>query len=391
VQDVVPLRIVAIKKFCRLGVGTADDLANILLNSLTPILLEYERMANEQVQGALQTVWSLSYSHPPQEYELRFLDDLARQRDQLWMKERIMEDPAVAALNQGWPRGLPVQFLYPSMEWATAAVANAESAPFMAARVKDVVFCDVDVVLTKVQQSDTAAIGPFCDSLPFAMRAYIGGKHQVDREARLLKIWEHYSSPKWTSTSHIQKFKTWLMDFAKLCKFTHAVAVLDPLEYATLHYENFFATGPGPMEWDPRPRGSKYPEEHAQSSSTHSTDDSSYTLLQCQFHTAIVSWVSRGAAFQRPSPWQNLSGRDGSRISICEDYQNKPEKQWSYQQSFFSMLFYALARLASCRSHSQRLLHGHGIRQCIWIMSFSRKPLPHAMASPVPYKSFKNS
>lgn len=306
----MPLRIVAIKKLCRLGVGTAEDLANILLNSLTPILLEYESMANEQGQGALQTVWSLSYFHPPQEYKLRFLDDLARQRDQLWMKERIMEDPTVAALNQGWSRGLPVQFLYPSMEWATAAVANAESAPFMASRVKDVVFCDVDVVLMKVQQSDTAAIGPFCDSLPFAMRAYIGGKHQVDREARLLKIWEHYSSPKWTSTSHIQKFKTWLMDFAKLCKFTHAVAVLDPLEYATPHYENFFATGPGPMEWDPRPRGSKYPEEHAQSSSTHSTDDSSYTLLQCRFHTAMVSWVSRGSAFQRPSPWQNLSGRD---------------------------------------------------------------------------------
>lgn len=91
------------------------------------------------------------------------------------MKGRKKKDPAVAAFDEGCTRGLPVQSLYPFQEWTAAGVADADAAPFVAAPVKDIVFCNPDVVLASAPHvSDTNVV---LDSLKFVTQSYVGGVH----------------------------------------------------------------------------------------------------------------------------------------------------------------------------------------------------------------------
>ena len=315
-RNVVSARFNVIRSLSKTGIGSDDEVSNILLTNVVPMLLKYESTAFAECHQ--HPLWSnpkgplssLSLLQPPRQYELRFLDDLARKRDQIWMKERIGKDSAVVTLQEGWPRGLPVQFLFPSMEWSAAAVRDTKAAPFMAARVKDVIFCDPNVALSSIPESDMAATGPFCDSLDFAMRSYIGLEPPVDRESRLLEIWDHYANPKWTSKSHVEAFKKWLIDFATSKGLPRAVTVIDPPVYPVLHYENIYAAGPGPVEWDPRPQGS----EHATYGVKPAADTNGYTLLQCRFYVQMYYQAYKFSVFKAPSAWHDSSTTDRQSI-----------------------------------------------------------------------------
>ena len=313
--QVVSARFNAIRSLSKTGIGSDNDLEDILLTNVMPLLLNYESIVHSDGQQHLLLsnpngpLSNLSLSQSPRQYELRFLDNLARKRDDIWMKKRIGSDSTVVTLKEGWPRGLPVQCLFPSREWAAAAVRNAEAAPFMAARMKAVVFCDPNVALSTIPESDMVAIGPFRDSLDFAMRSYIGYiglEPEADRESRLLEVWEHYINAKWTSTSHVKAFKKWLINFAKSEGLARAARVLDPPEhpaYPVLDYENISAVGPGPVEWDPRPRGS----EHATDFVNSAADANGFTLLQCRFHLSEHFHYQgfKSLTFDAPPAWQN--------------------------------------------------------------------------------------
>ena len=189
-RGILSQRIDGVKALRRQRLGSEDDLAELLLGSVMPILLDYERTGISEGHERLE--WaklcgpldSLACSPSPRRYTLAFLDDLAKQRDELWAQERIKREAAVTALDKSWPKGLPVQYLLPSESWTIAALTEGEAAPFVSERVKKVLFSDPETMLGHVPEY-VASIGACVDSLPFAIRCYVAtGKTKDDRVAK---------------------------------------------------------------------------------------------------------------------------------------------------------------------------------------------------------------
>ena len=43
----------------------------------------------------------------------KFLDNLAKAQNDLWLRKRAIDDPTTTELQAPWPKGLPLQSLYP--------------------------------------------------------------------------------------------------------------------------------------------------------------------------------------------------------------------------------------------------------------------------------------
>jgi hypothetical protein len=292
------------------GIAGEKDLANIFLISLEPILLTCEatglrgtRKPSQWTDGS-GSLNSFDFSKRPRQHILEFLDSLAQKRDQLWMKERIEREPKVADLQDGLPKGLPLQCLFPHEKWAAAAVRDEKSAPFVASRIRETVFCDRKLALSIVSEADKHTIGALCDSLQFAMRAYTGfDEPQSERVSRLLEIWHHYSSSEWPNKSHVHSFKMWLIDFAHTYDIdldnTELCAAQQPIVHG---FENVSASMQGPLEWDPRPK--KSDDAPTVNSLETSNDDGLYTVLRYRFGAATHPVLSTSKLIV-PPPWKS--------------------------------------------------------------------------------------
>ena len=82
-------------------------------------------------------------------------------------------DPAVAALQSPWPRGLPIQCLMGSVSVAVDSAFN--QTPFMADRAAEVVMADPAVALLDVtnDKETKRAVGQFVDSFDIALAIYV--------------------------------------------------------------------------------------------------------------------------------------------------------------------------------------------------------------------------
>ncbi|KAK1624196.1 hypothetical protein BDP81DRAFT_398720 [Colletotrichum phormii] len=90
----------------------------------------------------------------------KFVDRLAKARDELWQKHRPRRFPSVLTWGEPWPKGLP--------------------------RVEKVVFGD-----PKDKESGEA-IGRFVDEYSFALKSYVdGGEESSRQEERTRKAWRH--------------------------------------------------------------------------------------------------------------------------------------------------------------------------------------------------------
>lgn len=104
---------------------------------------------------------------------LRFLDNLAKARDQLWRKFRPTIFPAAASLPQPWPRGLPIQCLIRRFECPAHWMGN--HTPYISSRAANVVFCPPEIGLSSVPDDKETrdAIGSFVDSFSRALCIYV--------------------------------------------------------------------------------------------------------------------------------------------------------------------------------------------------------------------------
>ncbi|OBR11172.1 hypothetical protein CH63R_06864 [Colletotrichum higginsianum IMI 349063] len=121
----------------------------------------------------------------------RFVDDLAKARDELWQAYRSREFPAVLTLGEPWPRGLPVQCLFPD---ELPGFINIDRLPYILSRIEKVVFGDPVVLLRELprDKETRSAIGPCADSYGFALRAYINRpSDDSDKENLARKAWRH--------------------------------------------------------------------------------------------------------------------------------------------------------------------------------------------------------
>lgn len=254
---VVKDRIQGIKLGRCLGLGNEENLANILLHSMIPICIELERFItdNRYNPSGYGATWCgpLHYLTPSRQSKLRvlrFLDELAKQRNELWAQLRLEKNPSVAVLGDGWPKGLPSQALLPSEEWAIAAMAEPDVAPYVSSRLNDTLFCDPRIGQVEIP-TDTKAIGKFIDSLPYAARAYIGEPTSSDSISKFWKVWEYYTENIPVAARHMQALGSRVIgrkNDAIMCEIT---ALTEPPTITHLPSIDLSCLNAPSIEWDP--------------------------------------------------------------------------------------------------------------------------------------------
>jgi hypothetical protein len=160
----------------RLGID--EENAALLFDFIRGPLAVFEMWANE-----------LEVKDPPLS-TLRFIDELARRRDQLWQEHRPRVHPGVAALQTPWPRGLPIQAL---LQVDIDAELPHTLLPFIRERARDVVFVSPEKVLTAIPEDrDTrAAIGCFVDDYSSALMIHVSWCERLEKQRRIQEAWQY--------------------------------------------------------------------------------------------------------------------------------------------------------------------------------------------------------
>ena len=130
--------------------------------------------------------------NPPWASSYRFVDDLARSRDELWKELRPTWNPAVAALGPPFPRGLPIQTL--TGPYIVATENAASHIPYLTARAKQIVMIEPSLALNEppTDEETQLAIGHFVDSYTAALDIYIQQRGpRPDRNEALAAVTRH--------------------------------------------------------------------------------------------------------------------------------------------------------------------------------------------------------
>ncbi|KAI7224452.1 hypothetical protein KC343_g8080 [Hortaea werneckii] len=117
----------------------------------------------------------------------RFIDDLAKQRDELWQSFRRASSPAVVTLPYPWPKGLPLQWLLPGGMLKLRTGCNL---PYLETRAGSIVFMPSDVA-QKIGEGIEDTAGIFVEDWKAALQIYVATAAQGQREARIIGAWEH--------------------------------------------------------------------------------------------------------------------------------------------------------------------------------------------------------
>ncbi|KXH47732.1 hypothetical protein CSIM01_11682 [Colletotrichum simmondsii] len=121
----------------------------------------------------------------------KFVDGLAKARDELWQKHRPQRFPSVLTLGEPWPKGLPVQSFLPRSFFG---LEDIDAMPYVQERIEKVVFGAPEVLLKEPPKDieSQQAIGRFVDEYSFALKAYIRtGEGSSRQEERTRKAWRH--------------------------------------------------------------------------------------------------------------------------------------------------------------------------------------------------------
>lgn len=239
------------------GFASETELFEILLDSLIPIIIEYEREGNAQRQtafgwsnpsGVIARVWCRDR---PTLWELSWMDRLAEARDELWQDIRARNNPDILTLGPGWPRGLPIQKLVTSEEWIYHALEHPTEMPYLASRANEVLFSPVDTVMTLAPEKLSPVDG-YVDYLGFAVEALIEHRTKGDRSQRVLRVWEHYSSALQPHPLYLELFQDWLASLSKGKVPDETVRLIRPAPTVSRPSIWSFSRGPEVTEWDPQ-------------------------------------------------------------------------------------------------------------------------------------------
>ncbi|KAK6436539.1 hypothetical protein LTR95_007267 [Oleoguttula sp. CCFEE 5521] len=120
---------------------------------------------------------------------LRFLDELASARDQLWRTHRIKLNANTLELRDPWPQGLPVQCL---KKFIYKGDIHDDDMPFLSKRLRSVVFPDPRLVLGDLPQNKeiASAIGAFVENYKCTLCEYVRGVPSL-RDSRILEAWQY--------------------------------------------------------------------------------------------------------------------------------------------------------------------------------------------------------
>ncbi|KAK3684328.1 hypothetical protein B0T22DRAFT_470099 [Podospora appendiculata] len=177
-----------------------DDVFDLVWQPTLAMLLGWERFVLREEHEKLNFYsWAgmLRFTHPVKHLEdhaWKFLDSLAKARDELWQETRIRKHPAVATLEAPWPKGLPVQYLFLHRDIA----ARPYRLPYVASRAKAVIFSQPQAIL-RPRPRDKAVLSVIkglTDSYGVALEVYVNSHYDVDStdcKTRVERAW-HYAT-----------------------------------------------------------------------------------------------------------------------------------------------------------------------------------------------------
>ena len=171
-----------------------SDIYDIVWRPTISMLVDAEKLALAEEHAGLHlasqrgmldtlTVTSL------EDHTWRFIDDLAKARDELWRKERVKRCPAVLTLGEPWPKGLPVQALCQFL-FGEATV----KLPYVVSRAKAVVFADQKSLRNAIptDEESRSVILSFVDHYKVCVEIYVNaGGDEADRKERVALAWRH--------------------------------------------------------------------------------------------------------------------------------------------------------------------------------------------------------
>ncbi|CBF87489.1 hypothetical protein AN9371.2 [Aspergillus nidulans FGSC A4] len=213
---IVSRRMESVRDLARGESFTECELAEILLDPIIPVLMEYERQGN--IKGQTDVRWSgptgllLSpclFPRAPTLLELSFMDRLAKARDEFWQQHRSQHDPDVVKLSPGLPRGLAIQHLVYTSDWLYQVMKHPDHAPFLSSRANEVLFGAADTVMHAMEDKE-AHVDGFVDCLGFIVRALLANDNPADRNRDVLRVWEHYSEILKPYPDYLGLFQDWL-------------------------------------------------------------------------------------------------------------------------------------------------------------------------------------
>ncbi|RLL95651.1 hypothetical protein CFD26_102472 [Aspergillus turcosus] len=241
--------------------GTESERVDTLLYSLLPITLEFERLANSEdtdqfswsgFSGAVSRIDCLDDKLEP---VLPFLDRMAYERNQFWVEKRKDDNPEID-LPLGFPRGLPLQDLLPSLQLTHLANENPADMPYVASRLADLMVPSTDVMLGVVPASVARKNLPV-DDLSYGVRAVIENPSEAVKERELLQIWERFSDALRPYPDQLEIFRDWLAKLARQEGLWNAVNIIQPPPplkkfSVSTYFEQCFDMD-HVVEWDPHP------------------------------------------------------------------------------------------------------------------------------------------
>lgn len=199
--DIAQCRVKRVERL-RSSLGLPDDqLFALVWENTLQALLKAERLGLDERNQALQfneiggplAVWGgfeEIQARNPSPATLRFVDELAAQRDAIWRDHRPKLQASVTTLQAPWPRGLPIQALLAIDIEGKVAQGTL---PYLEERARSVVFVPHEHVLREIPEDKEtqAAIGCFVDEYGEALRIYISWCDEEEKQRRTEAAWTH--------------------------------------------------------------------------------------------------------------------------------------------------------------------------------------------------------
>ncbi|KAH8428999.1 uncharacterized protein LDX57_006670 [Aspergillus melleus] len=259
-ESVVANRMRSLRMHQKQFAASEVDLAVMMLGPLIENLLRYDEEGHELnwwVEGRpmLSGLDIQRFNSPT---FLSFMDQLIQRRDKLWASkemegmfddEEMSDDEAPDDKPQkGSPMGLAVQDLIPSY-LVPFAVERPDSIPYAAAKVNDVLFGPVEVLMRPVidpEDVDDLKV----DDLEDLIRSFVCRCSRKYRYERLMRVWKHYATVLAPHPLHLTIFRHWLAGFASEWGWGKASRMID----STSMPETCYLDQPlekGAMKWEP--------------------------------------------------------------------------------------------------------------------------------------------
>lgn len=194
---VVQLRLNRVNKLQTVLGATDTEIYSAVWNHTIETALALEKMGHQdghqrigfnRIGGPSQASYGFPATSSPSRATLTFVDELAKQRNDLWQSIRKAVHPDVVTLREPWPRGLPIQLL---LAVDIMGSVGGYDLPYLLPRAEKVVFVDPAVASVRLENANDV-IGPFSEDWKTALRLYVNAAPDGPRRQQRAELaWDH--------------------------------------------------------------------------------------------------------------------------------------------------------------------------------------------------------